>query len=328
MTAATSKRKLLHYRRASFLSPIGRTLQESLEESLNKRTPVKLRFRDVSGDPQDQDKWQQFINTHRSTLGFEFGNVVLYAPDQNRQVLALDENADELDIKQIAPPPSRTGLKNQFLESILYYGVRNNHVLVMQSVAMRARDLEQYLNWLLRAAGVIDEKNAVFLNNHAPQSARENLEQAEVKSVRIGTPLTDVALTSAVADQTKSARFRAFGEGVDVLRAIMPERMKDLTWDDIQSSHDLDVFVEVTYKRQAELSAQKTLNKIATALRHFGEDDVRIELKGGTTIVGSQLQVKNYLNVDTYGGVVDPSDLFSKMANWLVQLLDDGIIEP
>lgn len=327
MNESVSKRKQLHYRKATFLKPIGRSLQECLEEALVKRTPVKLRFRDISKDSEDEDKWQQFINTHRSALGMEFGNVVLYAADQNRQVLTLDDTADELDILQMSPPPNRNGLKNQFLESILYYGVRENHVIILQSVAMRSRDLELYLNWLLREAGIFDEKNAVFLNNYVSQIERQNLDQAEVKSVRIGTPLTDSAMPEIVAGQASKTRFRAFGEGMDVLRAVMPERMKDLTWNDISASTDLEVFVEVTYKRQTDSESQSALNKIASALRHISDDDIRIELKGGTTIIGSQLQVKNYVTVDTFGGVIDPVDLFSKMNTWLVQILEEGIIE-
>jgi hypothetical protein len=327
MVGAQSKRKLLHYRKAQFLKPIGRTLQECLEDAIVRQTPVKLRFRDLATDPEDQDGWKQFINTHRSALGMEFGNVVLYAPDQNKQVLAIDENADELDIQQISPPPGRDGTKNQFLESILYYGVRGNHVLVLQSMAMRARDLEGYLNWLLRGAGIFDDSNAVFLNNYAPTLTRDTLERSEVKSVRIGTALTDAAVAELPNKDVTRTKFRAFGEGIEVLRTLMPERMKDLTWSDITASTNLEVFVEVTYKRQTDDSSQATLNKIASALRHVSDDDIRIELKGGTTIVGSQLQVKNYVNVDTFGGVVDPFDLFSKMSDWLVQLLEDGVVE-
>lgn len=326
MTGSVSKRKLLHYRKATFLKPIGRSLQECVEDALAKQTPVKMRFRDLSNDPQDEDGWRQFINTHRTALGMEFGNLVLYAPDQNKQVLALDENADELDIRQLSPPPGRDGLKNQFLESILYYGVRENHIILLQSVAMRARDFEAYLNWLLRQAGIFDDNNAVFLNNYAPQVTRETLEHSEVKSVRIGTALTDATLYESPSDVTRT-RFRAFGEGIEVLRTIMPERMKDLTWADLSASNNLEVFVEVTYKRQTDSSSQATLNKIASALRHVSDDDIRIELKGGTTVVGSQLQVKNYISVDTYGSVVDPVDLFGKMSDWLVQILEDGIVE-
>lgn len=326
MAGSVSKRKLLHYRKATFFKPIGRSLQECLEDALAKRTPVAQRFRDLSNDPLDEDGWQQFINTHRTALGMEFGNLVLYAPNQNKQVLALDINADELDIRQISPPPSKDGLKNQFLESILYYGIRENHVALLQSVAMRARDFEAYLNWILREAGIIDEQNAVFLNNHAPQVTRETLERSEVKSVRIGTALTDATLVDASADVAK-ARFRPFGEGLDVLRAMIPERLKDLTWADLAASSNLEVFVEVTYKRQTDAPSQQALNKIASALRHVSDDDVRIELKGGTTIIGSELQVKNYINVDTYGGIVDPADLFGKMSDWLVQMLEDGIVE-
>lgn len=330
MSVKENKRKLLHYRRSSFMKPIGNTLQDLLEQALAKLTTVSQRFESMG--TEEEEVWRRFINTHRSALGMEFGNLVLYAPDQARHMIAIDDAADELDIEQIAPGSSEDGKNRQFLESILYYGVRGNHVILLQSIALKARDLEIYLNWLLRKAGLIDDQNAVFLNNFVPQPAKDKLSKAEVRSVRLGTPLVDMpgrTDTVGVVKQgfeVKTTRFRPWGEGMDILRLIAPERMKGLSVDDLQSASDLEVFVEVTYRRQADDKAKKLLNTLTTALRHVGDDDLRIEFKGGV-MIGSELQVKALKSIVTYNGLVDPQDVFVAMQGWLLEILDQRLID-
>jgi hypothetical protein len=333
--AKESKRKLLHYRRATFLRPVGRTLQDLVEEAMRKRPLVKDRLRTI--EDGTEDGWQQFVNTHRSVLGMEFGNLVLYAPGQNRQIIALDDQANELDIEQLSPPEGEDGKKRQFLESLLYYGFAENHILLLQSVALRARELESYLNFLLWDAGLLAEDNAVYLNNYAPAATHERLSRAEVKSVRVGTPLVDVAamgedaqdsgLPGRSARLTRRSAFSPIGEGLDLLQQLMGERLRGIDWSDLHTGNNLQVFVEVTYSRQTDEKSQRMLNNLTSALRHVSDDDVRIELKGGGTVVGSELQVKSYKNIDTYGGIVDPQDLFEKMSAWLIEILNQGLID-
>lgn len=327
-----SKRKQLHYRKATFSTIHGKSLQELVEEALRKLAAVADRMQGL--DDGTSDGWKRFINTHRSYYGMEFGNMVLYAPDQSRNIIAIDEAADELDIEQIAPFTGADGKKRQFLESLLYYGLYGNHVVLLQSMSLKARDIEHYFNWLLRKAGVLSEDNHVFLNNYAPTATQEKLERAEVKSVRIGTPLFNTEAAAESVDESadssaeaKKVRFRP-SEGMDVLKAfVSPDRLGDVSWAELEGASNLDVFVEVTYKRQTDERSQKVLNRITSALRHVSDEDIRIELKNGGTIVGSDLQIKNFMNVDSYGGVVDPSDLFNKMNSWLVQILEQGLID-
>ena len=263
-------------------------------------------------------------------MGMQFGNLVLYASEQNRAIIAIDDNADELDIEQIAPPKSNDGRRREFLESILYYGIKQNHVVLLQSMSLRARELELHLNWLLREANLIDKDNAVFINNFAPQVTHEKLEQSEVKSVQIGAPLVDYfeEVTEPLAEaKSVTKRFRPFGEGIEILKPLLGNRIVDLSWDELDASSNLEVFVEITYKRQTDPGSQKLLNRLTTALRHVGDDDVRIELKDGGVIIGSDLQIKSFKNIEAYNGLKNPQDVFQKMSDWLLESLERGIID-
>lgn len=328
-----TKRKLLHYRKAQLFSPIeNKTLQDLIEEALSKLNSVGERFYEVvekvKGEKEDTGN-RTFINTHRSRMGMEFGNMVLYSGGVNKQILTIDSNADEVDVEQIAPPPSQDGRRREFLESILYYGVQDNHVVLLQSMALKSREFEEYLNWLLMKAGLISEENSVFLNNYAPKITNEKLDQATVKSVKIGTPLystfEEVQNNKTV---TSKKRFRPIGEGLDILKLIAPNRLDDLLLEEMQEDSNLEVFVEVTYKRQTDNDSQDLLNKLTQALRHVGEDDIKIELKGAGTIVGSELQIKSFKNIEVINGVVKPQSVFENMHEWLAANLEMGFIDP
>lgn len=327
-----NKRKQVHYRRASFLKPVGYPLQHLVEQALAKCTPVTNRFQIVSSSGNEDDTFRMFINTKRAALGMQFGNLVLYSPAQNRHIIAIDNAADEFDIEQIAPPNSGDGKNREFLESLLYYGIKNNHIILLQSTALKARDLEIHLNWLLRQAGVLDKENAVFLNNYAPPATYQNLDKAEVKSVRIGTPLVDIGVPSdassaATPGNSKSVRFKSFGEGWDILRQIAPERIKEMSAEELSASSNLEVFVEVTYHRQTDEASQKLLNRLTTALRHSGDEDIQIELKGGGRIIGSDLQIKGFKQITAYNGLLEPESVFMSMHEWLLELLERELID-
>lgn len=327
--AIETKRKQLHYRKASFLKPTGRPLQDLLEEALNKLTPVKKRFESLTDVSSSDELWRRFINTHRAAMGMQFGNLMLYANEQNRAIISIDETADELNVEQIAPPVSNDGKRREFLDSILYYGIKSNHIILLQSMSLRARELELHFNWLLREAGLIDQQNAVFLNNFAPRMTHEKMENAEVKSVKLGTPLYDhyEQVTEVLQDDKKSIKFKPFGEGIDILNALAPNRVPKLSWEELEASSNLEVFVEITYKRQTDVKSQKLLNNLTTALRHAGDEDIRIELKNGSVINGSELQIKGFKSISSYNGLLEPSDVFSKMNEWLLESLEQGIID-
>lgn len=327
-----TKRKLLHYRKAQFFTPVTGNLQSLLAEALNKLNNVGERFDGIdenANDTSEDTGFRRLINTHRSKLGMEFGNLVLYADGINKQTLTIDNKVDELDVEQMAPPKTQDGKRREFLESILYYGIKDNHVVLLQSMALKSREIESYINWLLKKAEVISPENIVFLNNYAPKITKEKLEKSTVKSVKIGTPLysTFEEIPNQLVSNVKK-RFRPIGEGLDILKLLTQHRLDDFLVDEIQDDSNLEVFVEVTYKGQTDNDSQDLLNKLTQELRHSGDDDIRIDLKGAGTIVGSELQIKSFKSIEIYEGVVLPQSVFESMQKWLATNLEMGFIDP
>lgn len=317
------KRKQLHYRVAEFFAPPGRTLQQMLEEALRKLNKIKDRKEAIT-ESNSGDDWQRFINTHRSGMGMEFGTLVMLAPGQNKLLIATDDEKEEAELSHIFPPNDK-----EFLESIFYYGIKDNHILMIQSLSLRAKEFELYINWLLRTAGEIDNDNVVYINNFAPKEIYEKIESNPIKSVRVGSPLCEdivIDKENKTEFDTKKLSVRRKGIGLDILRFFSPHQIDEIA-NDLGDTSNIEVFVEVTYKRQTDDDSQKVLNRITSALRHTSEEDIKIELKNGVTINGSQIKIKTFKSISAVGNQLDLGATFMEMRTWLEELLTKNMID-
>lgn len=265
---AETKPKTLHYRRATFLQG-GSNLQSVLGKALGKLKNVGQRLENLTSE----DHTHRFINSHRSQLGMLFGSLMVYAEGTNRPLVTIETDKPELDIEQIAPP-SKDGKHREFLDSILYFGIKGNHVLLVQSAALNARQMESHLFWLLGHAGAISKEDGVSLNDYTPQATRKKIEKAHVKKVSIGTPLETEAAgdkESSVrsVEKVKRLRYNPAGMGFDFLKVVLGEQwLKNLKLDEALDDSRLQVSLEISYSYTTTEKSQKLLDDIANSLRH------------------------------------------------------------
>lgn len=316
--SSETKRKWLHYRKAEFLNNPGKTLQQLIEASVTRLTPIAQRKENLT-EAAEGGSWVRFVNTHRSALGMEFGVLVLLTPGQNKLIIDTDHQVDEVDVTQFPPPDDR-----EYLESVLYYGIKNNHVIILQSLAMRARELENHFNWILHCSEILGSENGVFLNNHAPDEIYRQISNSQVKSIKIGTPVIESSTKIDATNYpvTNSVRFRHAGMGLDILKRLLPDhRLDEIDFASMDPSSNVEVFVEVSYRRQTDDGSQRAINALASELRHVSEDDIKVDLKGVGTITGSQLVIKAQKAIASSNGRPEISDVFLHMQMWLEELL-------
>jgi len=325
---AESKPKTLHYRRATFLQG-NNDLQSVLKKALKKKKNVGQRLENLSSE----DHSHRFINRNRNQLGMLFGSLVVYAEGNNRPLVTIETEKPELDIEQIAPP-SKDGKRREFLDSILYFGVKDNHVLLVQSSALTSRHMEAHLFWFLHQAGVLSDEDGVSLNDYTPKVTKSKIEKAHVKKVSIGTPLeTDPILEdeapSRSVEKVKRVKYTPHGLGFDFLKVALGDQwLNRLKLDEALDDSRLQVSLEISYSYSTTEKSQKLLDNIANSLRHVDQDDIRIELKNKGVIHGKELKLSSRIDVRAYGGVLDESDLYPQMHNWLLESLEQGIIDP
>jgi hypothetical protein len=330
--------KQLFYKHARFLNPSPLTLQDLFTKAI-KALPIANREEQLSAAGETAG-WMRLVNSPRHYAGFSFGVMVLYSPGIHHMVIevAAAEGKDELDVSKLPPPAGK-----QFMETPLYFAIRDNHVVFIQSKSLRVRDLEEHFNWLCVAAGVQDDKQRLELSDAIPEATRKRIEKAPVQKIRIGMPLVDEAAAKpSLGDKVSSAVSKvASGLGMNALKGLLSEsEYAGLKLDDLTEVPNIEVSLEikVTGRRRSTKKNGKLEDKASTEteimgglmreLRHVEDASfLRVETRGGGKVLnGNDLRVQDTKSVASYDGVLDTSNAFEVMRTYLESLIDSGTI--
>jgi hypothetical protein len=279
------------------------------------------------------ETYHRLINHHRQRSGMLFGNMFSYSDGTNQLMLIADPNAESFPIEQIAPPADKDGKRREFLESILYFGIYGNHVILLQSTGLRGKQFEQHINWLLLDTKMIGSNENVLLADHPSRATKDKITSVGVKKIVIGKPLVEFmgeANVAATARQQRDKRlkFAPEGLGIDMLQRLIGDAgMRRLKLEDALDAN-LQISLEIKFKRTTTDEGQDLLDTIATSLRNIDVDEYYIDLNKGGRVEGNEIKLFTPMSVVTTNGLVDQSDLFTKMQQWLTSQLENGLIDP
>lgn len=324
--ATDTKPKTLHYRRAQFLTPT-RTLEDLLSAALKVNSLVANRIETVTaaGDCR-------LINHTTSHRGLLCGNLITYEHGTNKLFLTVDGSQTAFPIAQVAPPELPNKKRTEFLDSILYFGIKGNHVVLMQSSGLKGKQLELYLNWFLYACGVLGTHNRVELVDHPPRMTTDQLASRPVKKVSYVSAMAHEAIPDTPPSPTevkkeKKLRLTPAGRAVDILKAAIGITAFEKLKLDEALDGNLQVSLEVTYQRTTTQEGQKVINDIARALRNVDGDDISVQVPGLGTLRGDDLKLSKPIVVACHNGHVDMSELFDEMHNWLLGLAEGDFLK-
>ena len=333
-----TRRRIIRYKRA-VLTQSNATLQTLLEEALQNDLASKadLRKESISADSNTY----RLINKFTDANNVLFGQLVRFEAGKAQSIITLDEKADFYEINSITTQEfsneeerERAKKKRrEFIESILYFGCFDNHLVILQSAALTARDLETHVGWLLGSlTRVIDRNTAVIFQDKPSQEVIERISENHVKKVLIGAPLTsqdhNLENVDSESGVVRSVKYVPAGRGADILQAVLGDNWRrDIRLEDSLDESNIKVNLQVTFDRKTTSVGQKVIDEIATSLRHLDEEDVSLELLGGGTIKGNEIKLNSPISVKVINGSIDENDLFHQMHAWLISQLDSGEIE-
>jgi hypothetical protein len=320
-----TQQKRLSYKRAIYMQGKS-TLQTQLASAIAKAKTVGERKQIVNA----AENTFMLLNSVRTKWSMLFGSMILYSRGRNQPLVTEDDSAIELTVQQMAPGVDQSGARRDFVESLLFFGIKGNHVVVLQTAGLRARQFESHLNWLLETkTNVMPNDDRVALADHPSKTAIREILKSPVRKVTIGLPLETAPTTKATTKtDSRHLSFRPEGAGFQVLKDLLGlDWFKKMKLDESLDESRLRVDVHVTYARTTTTAGQELLNDIAVQLRHQEPDEVTINLKNGAKLTGEELKISGPVSVKTYGGLVDPEDLFPRMREWLEQQFKDGVIE-
>jgi hypothetical protein len=337
MTSAKGKKvsKTVIYKRVNFHAPVnGQDLKTMLETALNKRKTFGDRRQNVSSA---DNPIYHVVGSHTcEEKGFVFGTLMTYTPDTNPLCFVEDDQAVDVVLEQVSAPETDDGKRREFLASMMYFGVIGNHMVLMQSQALKSAQLESYLRWYLHAAEVLEGTNTFQLIDTPSDSVKRKMKQGRgVRAIKLGgevlpptvmapRPEKVVAVPVApreVATQT-TATAVATQENFGVLAALKtlmnPVQAAKINFEKLAGSN-IELSVTLRYSRKTTEEGQKLMDSLGAALSHNDDVDTELELVGGGSIKGSDLKLTGPISVMSYDGQLSTSEVYEGLRQWLLQ---------
>jgi len=299
-----------------------RTLQQLLESALKKKKSAMARLK--TGESESQFSLINYHGPHKQMRVAEF---IEYTAGLKQPFAKIDKTAEELPISSLAPPDKQS----EFLGGILYFGTFKNSVIISQASALRAAQLEQYLNWLLMHCGLIKEGEFLTLSDHPPLAAGEEIVNA--KGISFEAPVSLIPLEKGDKGfMSKELAYKPSNRGWEALKQLFPEEFKLpglVKAKEIVGDAELKVTVHLSWSKLRKDDPTDFIDRISNTLRHIEDEvDYSVITRSGT-ISKDQIKLRIPITVkENKDGLLIKLDMWEKMEEWLVRLIQEKRIDP
>jgi hypothetical protein len=326
MLAKERKNKTLTYKNVGFHST-GPNMKQAIDAALRKLNTIGRRRESKS--PDDESPLWHVIGQHQIEKEFTFGALMSYSPGTDPMFLVDDESATNITLEKLKAPKTKDGKDRELLDSLLFFGVFDNHMVLMQS-ALRSNAMESHLQWLLHKAKAIEGDNTFHLLDLPPKEVRKKLADTSVRGLTFGGDMLPPAKVTAKAiskepesrDRSVVATSIAATDDDGVLTFIKsllgPAKAAKLNLEALAGSN-IEYKLSIRYKAKTTDDGQKLMNSLGTAFRHTEDVDAKIDLVGGGFIKGSDLKLTGPVRINTYDGQPVASEVYEEMRSWLLE---------
>lgn len=308
-------KKTLYCKKAVTANVSG-SLQQALHAALTARQTAKSRVEPAS---KTANRFR-VIAQHYLCKGSLVGVFLAYEPGSKAASLINDPSAELFELEHFAAPPVPGGGQREWVEGLLFFLVREDHVVLIQSAAVRIEQFEHHLCWLLTTPDSLPAD--VKLHDQPPRNVERLIRESHVKSIVVDGSLMEPERAE------ESAREVRVTSGI-VLGGPMLEGIKGM-FDG--AAHDLglrgalegsiEARLELSYKRSVGESAQQLLDRLAGAFRNLDGVDTCLVLNNGDRITRDQLRLLTQRNIKTKDGALIALDAFDVMHAWLDELVN------
>lgn len=339
------RKKTLNYKQVTFHTK-GPNLKSILDTALKKYDAVEDRRQSLA--PEGETPIWRLIADFKLETAMTFGVLFQYVPNSNPRLLIDDPKAKMLKVEQFTTPSTDDGKRREPLEGVLYFAAFDNHLVFLQSAALRSSHLEQHLVWLLHKAASLEGTNQLMLIDKPPAAVATRLSKNKVKSLQVGGELLPTSVFTSVdvklpsepvvegskaATKTKTlattAQTNNIGQSgiLSALKGLLrPDEAAKLDLEALAGSN-IEYTLKVTYKGSTTEDGQKLMDSLGVALRHSEDVQTKISLLGGGSISGNEIKVTGPVTLDYYNGEPSKDEVYEAMRTWLLEKLKSGAVK-
>lgn len=329
-----AKRKV-YYRKCEFLSDQRRNFQQLISDALKKTTIVKDRSETIGAQANEF----RVIGRYKTVSGFLCGQFVTFERGSYQTVIGDDPDAKELAVSAVSPPKINS-VQHQFVPGVLFFAIYQNHVVVIQSAAVRTSIFEQHAGWLLRdKTGVLANDEGFVLKDEPQPATKSRIRKAHVKSVALGRPLmTETSLEAQTSGEitvkNKASKFQPDNAFLNLFRDFFKDsdQFEKLGLENATFDSNLEVWIEIRYPQRQRSRTEdsiRLLDNLGIALRDIDEDQARLKLNDGTVVRGKDLKISGEVEFSVNDkGLLDEDEVFKEMVAWLGDQIRNGVVAP
>lgn len=276
-----------------------------------------------------------------------YGELVYVERDKYQTVLRVEKDVSLYTQQTVTVDDVKlTGFENhekEFVENTLYFGVFENHVVIIQSSSVRVNKLRDYLNHMLGEdrADLLDGSILIFQDKPS-REAKDLLADSPAKAVKISqqivaTPVvTDPTINNSINSHStigfKSASFTFDSNQSGLWSSIVEHlkldkhtasKLKDTLVDD-------NLYVDVVLRRKQggnktiSESGQELMNSIATSFSNLAGEDFEIELQDGGKLTGEQYRLSKKIKVEVFKNGINHLKLKTDFFDFLERNITDS----
>lgn len=331
---AVEKQRTLHYRHAVLFQGGALNLQALMSQALETLKDVESREQTlVTGGST-----KRVLSGIGATKGILTAKLMQYTAGQKTQFLEKDDATGDYKLDAISPPADKgKKVRREFVESLLYLAVFEDHVAYIGSQILSSKALEDHINWLLRTTGKLASEDIVILRDQQSQKALSDIAKHPVSKVEIGGDLNfeHVEEVPPVRKTKTAERVEGYklikpkGDSAEALRALLGDWFGDAPLKAALKREEVIEFkLQLVYKnRKKTKEGFELMERLAVAGRHFDADDCRVHLHKGGFLKGDDLKLQAPLRVEVAdSGLIAEPDVWERIHTWLRNAIGKNVI--
>lgn len=290
-----------------------------------------------------------FVNVYHddppSENGLVFGDILHFTKGHLQALFdAGQRDAASASVEQMRAPE-----KKEYIHSLMYWMIKDDHVFVIQSTSLKTESLENYLGWLLstRTDVALASSSIILASKFDEDAVGGDLN--DIQEIVIGgiatPPPTDgtaeqpVERTIDVEQKGKidTAARTGWQQAREILETLLGGTANvDKMMQAVPEGADLSVEVHIGYKTRKRTVSREGLKSLETGLRNLPDSQLQVKAKGGTKASDGSIRLHHSASVQVRevqdgddkrpGSLLDPNDVLRAMKEAYAVFIANGKI--
>lgn len=254
------------------------------------------------------------------------GEIALY--ESGRKVPLVGTEGDGSTFQGNIDPVDAKGKHRELQEHSLFFAIRENHVALMQSLALKTNQMQEFLDWIIKTKAGLLDKALITLVNLPSQMALQKLKDHTVRRIKFGE-----RLFSEIKEQQPPGPDGKKKKAVKVIKThtwaadvLCSSGWKRPIIDRLQKGNPgaIKVDVDIHYHSRSEKDSVEVLRAFAGTLAGQEELKTEIYLSDDTLIKHDEICLQGKVLVQHPDGCIAVDDALTKVSQWLANQIKFG----